>query len=54
MRDKGAVLASDVKLPAAADNSDGSELTESVFHGRVLITADYVVSSAELVRRVSL
>jgi len=54
MRDEGVLLTDDVKLPEPSDNSDGSELTASVFHGRFLITRDSVVSTAELVRSADL
>jgi len=53
MRDKGVSVGEDIQLPEVADSSDGAVLTESIFHGRFLITADYVVSTAELVRSAS-
>lgn len=53
MKAEGVSLPDDAKLPEPGDNSNGSELTAAVFHGRFLITADSVVSTAELVRSAS-
>ena len=53
MRDKGIAMDSHSKLPDSSSGSDGAEMTDAVFHGRFLVTTEYVVSTAELTRSVS-